>query len=168
MQSHAGCSSSHSLSAALALICFFFLSFLRKVWASQKLQTSCCEDKTRADAMQQDGRRGKSNWENWEKGCVCFLACTQHLRVCMCWHELIAKECAGKQRSRKSTSGWLAQSSCTQLNWINITDSWAINSGWTRDKLLLFSTLSSLRWLHLALICKSTTWLPTDWLLFML
>lgn len=47
---------------------------------------------------------------------VCFLARTQQLGVCVCWHELIAEECAGKWRNRESASGWLAQSSPTQFS----------------------------------------------------
>lgn len=78
--------------------------------------------------------------ERWSKlgERVCFLARTQHLGVCVCWHELIAEECAGKWRNRKSASGWLAQSSHTILH--SSTDLWAMNSGWTHVTRLPFSS----------------------------
>lgn len=166
IQIHAGCSSSHSPSSGLALFCFFFLSFLRKVWASRKLQTFCCKDKTRGDAMLvgrggnptgRTGRQGVFFSLYPTSGCLHVLAWAYRER--MCWK-------TEKQEVYIRLVGTVQLH--TTLNWINITDSWAINPGWTPAKPLRFSTLNSLRWRNLALIYKSTTWLPTDWPLFML
>lgn len=45
-----------------------------------------------------------------------FLACTQHLGVCMCWHELIAKECAGKTEKQEADIRLVGTANKSQLN----------------------------------------------------
>lgn len=65
-------------------------------------------------------RERKQPGETWPKSSgVYFLrrsACTHHLCVGVCWHELIAEECGGKQRNRKSPSEQWARSSHTHTH----------------------------------------------------